>query len=152
MLPSATTRLAAAASAPQTLHLCRDGRVVPVARRVPLRDTGLERALRALLAGPTPCERATGVTSEIPAGTHLLGVDVEAGTATVDLSPDFAAGAGTRSLRRRVQQLVRTATELPGVARVRLRLGGVPVVTLGSSGLLVSGPLTRDAVDSATTA
>ena len=101
---------------------------------------------------PAATERARGVTSAIPEGTHLLGVDVEAGTATVDLSPDFAAGAGTRSLRRRVRRLVRTATELPGVARVRLRLAGIPVVTLGSSGLLVAGPLTREAVDSAKTA
>ena len=88
----------------------------------------------------------------MPAGSRLLGVDVEDDVATVDLAPAFAAGGATASVRRRVQQLVHTATACAGIASVRLRLGGVPVVTLGGSGLLVAGALTRQAADTAKTA
>ena len=131
------------------VHLTGRNGLIPVQRDVPGTGEEVEQALRALLRGPTPFELADGIGTEVPAGSELLGVDVDDGVATVDLAPAFAAGGATASVRRRVQQIVHTATACAGIVSVRLRLGGVPVVTLGGGGLLVSGALTRQAADTA---
>jgi len=134
------------------VHLTGRSGLIPVQRDVPGTGEEVEQALRALLRGPTPFELADGIGTEVPAESRLLGVEVEDGVATGDLAPAFAAGGATASVRRRVQQIVHTATACAGIVSVRLRLGGIPVVTLGGGGLLVAGPLTRQAADSANTA
>ena len=134
------------------VHLTGRSGLIPVQRDVPGTGEEVEQALRALLRGPTPFELAEGIGTEVPRESRLLGVDVEDGVATVGLAPAFAAGGATASVRRRVQQIVHTATACAGIASVRLRLGGVPVVTIGGGGLLVAGALTRQAADSAKTA
>ncbi len=127
------------------------GGLVAVARDVPV-DDPLPAAVEALLEGPTRVESAFGLFSEVPPTTELLGLTLEDGVAVVDLSPAFAAGATTASMRRRVRQLVHTCTAVPGVERVRLRIDGTPVVTLGGTGLLGAGALSRDAADAARSA
>jgi spore germination protein GerM len=127
------------------------GSLVAVARDVPS-SGAVPAAVQALLEGPTQVERAFGLYSEVPAATELLGVELDDGIAVVDLSPAFAAGASTATMRQRVRQLVHTCTALPGVQRVRLRIDGTPVVTLGGTGLLVAGALSRDAADAARSA
>jgi spore germination protein GerM len=134
------------------VHLTGRNGLIPVQRDVPGTGAEVEQALRALLRGPTPFELADGIGTEVPAGSELLGVEVDDGVAVVDLAPAFAAGGATASVRRRVQQIVHTATACAGIVSVRLRLGGVPVVTLGGGGLLVSGALTRQAADTAKSA
>jgi spore germination protein GerM len=124
------------------------GGLIAVARDVP-RDEPLPAAVQALLEGPTQVERAFGLHTEVPAATELLGIELEDGIAVVDLSPVFAAGASTAAMRQRVRQLVHTCTAIPGVERVRLRIDGTPVVTLGGTGLMVAGALSRDAADAA---
>ena len=98
------------------VHLTGRNGLIPVQRDVPGTGPEVEQALRALLRGPTPFEVAEGIGTEVPSGSQLLGVDVEDGVATVDLAPAFAAGGATASVRRRVQQIVHTATGCRGVA------------------------------------
>lgn len=128
------------------VYFLRDELLQVAARAVP--GVSPEAALRALLDGPTSAERAAGVLTVIPAGTRLLGVDLDyvAHEAVVDLTGEFAEGGGSLSLVARVMQVVYTVTQFPGVDLVRFRLDGQPVVDLGGEGLYVDG-LTRDRYD-----
>lgn len=85
-------------------------------------------AERALLAGPTAAERKRGVRTYIPAGTKLLGVAIENGVASVDVSLKFVQDEDADSLRARLAQVVRTAIGTEGVKGVRVLVdGGVPL-------------------------
>jgi germination protein M len=144
---SSTTSSTVPAGPPSVLvYFLRDELLQVAGRTVPAASP--EAALRALLDGPTPAERAAGVLTVIPAGTRLLGVDLDyaAHEAVVDLSGEFAEGGGSLSLVARVMQVVYTVTQFPGVDLVRFRLDGQPVVDLGGEGLYVDG-LTRDRYD-----
>ena len=100
------------------------GRPVAVKRSV----VGPGGAMKALLAGPTPLERAKGIGTAIPARTPLLRVELRRRIVTVDLGGRFAMGFDQASLTARVGQLVRTARAIPGVTAVKIRIeGGVPV-------------------------
>jgi hypothetical protein len=81
-------------------------------------------AVTRLLNGPNAAERAAGVTSQIPAGTHLRGISIAGGTATVDVGRRFATAGDRHSVRMRVAQLVFTASQFPTVQRVRLEVAG----------------------------
>jgi hypothetical protein len=97
-------------------------------------------ALKALLAGPTRAERAVVLRTEIPPGTRLLGVSVANGVAQVDLTSDYEAGAGSRSLQLRLAQVVYTLTQFPTVTRVRFAIEGTPV---SGSGIGLDHPVGR---------
>jgi hypothetical protein len=84
-------------------------------------------ALEALLAGPTRSERATGIGSEIPPRTRLLGIAIANGVARVDFSSDFEEGGSSRSLQLRLAQVVYTLTQFPTVSAVRFSVDGTPV-------------------------
>jgi germination protein M len=73
-----------------------------------------------------------GTRRPFPAGARLRGVSLEAGTATVDLSGKALPG-GTAG-RWRLQALVHTLAQFPGVRRVKVTCDGRDV----------AGPLTRD--------
>lgn len=120
------------------------GTLVPVERVV--RSRGVEDALRqaveALLAGPTPEERAKGIGTEIPAGTRLRGLTIREGVAFVDLSGAIASGGGSASMQGRVWQVVYTGTQL-GVRHVRILIEGAERTALGGEGVLIDRPLAR---------
>jgi spore germination protein GerM len=121
------------------------GTLVAVERVVTARDAEarLRAALDALLAGPTPAERARGLTTEIPAGTRLRGLRLREGTAIVDLSGELASGGGSASMQARVWQIVYTATQLPAADQVRILLDGRETAALGGEGVLIDRPLGR---------
>jgi hypothetical protein len=100
-------------------------------------------ALEELLAGPTEEEVEVGLTSEIPEGTRLLGIDVVNGTATVDLSGEFESGGGSLSMQLRVAQVVYTLTAFPTIDRVTFMIDGAPVEAIGGEGVLVDPPVGR---------
>lgn len=100
-------------------------------------------ALAALLAGPTGLESETGLSSAIPDGTELLGVEVVDRTALVDLSAEFESGGGSLSVLGRVAQVVYTATWFDGVDSVEFLIDGVAVDVLTGEGLIVDRPQTR---------
>jgi hypothetical protein len=122
-----------------------DSTLVPVLREVPESPAVAHAAMTALLAGPSSSERRADppISTLIPAGTTLLGVRVDDGTATVDLSGGFASGGGTRSMTGRLAQVVYTLTQFSRVDRVTFELDGVPVTTFSTEGIDTSEPLAR---------
>lgn len=133
----------AAAGASVTVWFEQSGKPVPALRG----GATIERAVRALLAGPSAAERARGIRSAVPAGTPLRDVRVQHRIVTVDLGARFAAGRSQASLRDRVGQLVRTVRAVRGVRAVRVLVeGGVPVGLFPGYDLRrpVANPLTTE--------
>lgn len=126
-------------------YFINDEKVYPAIHRIelPVTATVHERAVTALLRGPDASDRALGLTSAVPAGSRLLTLTVEKGTATVDLSKEFGSGGGSASMQMRVAQVVYTLTRFPDVRRVRFLLEGEPVEALGGEGLVLLEPQTR---------
>jgi hypothetical protein len=123
-------------------YFLRDERVGPTARQA-TGEAVAAGALEGLLTGPTETEQQMGFSSAIPAGTELLGVVIEDGVATVDLSAEFGSGGGSASMMGRVAQVVFTLTQFPTVDAVSFELDGEPVTALGGEGLLLEEPQTR---------
>jgi Immunoglobulin-like domain of bacterial spore germination/Sporulation and spore germination len=98
-------------------------------------------AMEALLDGPTSPERDAGVGTQIPDGTQLLGLIVDEGIATVDLTSEYEAGGGTASMTMRLAQVVCTLDQFPTVEGVLFRLDGQPVDVLGGEGIVIDHPL-----------
>jgi hypothetical protein len=145
--PATTTTAGGTTTTPADGHVVRayflrDERVGPVGRDVTGEGVA-QGALAALLEGPDSTEAEAGFSSAIPAGTELLGVTVEDGVATVDLSEQFASGGGSLSMQARVAQVVFTATQFPTVDAVTFKLDGEPLTVLGGEGLLLDEPQTR---------
>jgi hypothetical protein len=121
-------------------------RAGPFLAAVSRNEGSLEGTVRALLGGLTPSEADLGITTEVPPGTELHGVEVADGVATVDLSSEFADGEGIFSTRARLAQLVYTVTGYdPDITGVRLELDGTPVMAFLFSGvaLVLDDPMTR---------
>jgi hypothetical protein len=83
------------------------------------------------------------VTSGVPSGTRLLGLTIDRGTATVDLSSEFEAAGDAGSVNARLAQVVYTLTQFPTVSRVAFRIDGQPVTAFPGSGTPLSRPQTR---------
>lgn len=122
--------------------------LVPVARTVRGRapDELLAAALEALLAGPTPEERARGLATEIPAGVRLRALQLREGVAVIDVSGEVASGGGSTSMQARLWQLVYTATQLPAARQVRLLIDGEERPALGGEGVVIDRPIGRPPV------
>lgn len=117
-------------SASFSIHFSRGESTATVTRRVPAGTVSLEAALRQLLRGPTPAERAEGIHSWFSDTTAqaLRSVQVnEAGHAVVDfadlreLIPNASASAGSAMLLR---ELNGTAFAVPSVESVEYRIQG----------------------------
>lgn len=100
-------------------------------------------ALESLLAGPIAEDEALGLSTSIPEGTTLRGIDIAGGIATVDLSEEFTSGGGSLSMQTRLAQVVYTVTQFPTVEEVELLVEGSVLEALGGEGVLVEGTLTR---------
>jgi hypothetical protein len=127
------------------VYLLRDERLA-ISHRDVQGSAVLRAAITELLAGPTPGEQAAGLTSTIPETTTLLGVDLDDGLATIDLSRDFGDGGGSLSMTTRVAEVVFTATQFPNVDRVLFWIDGAPIDSLGGEGLTMDQPWDRIAV------
>jgi hypothetical protein len=100
-------------------------------------------SIEALIDGPTADEKTAGVGSSVPDGTGLLGLTIEDGTATVDLSGAFASGGGSLSMRMRLAQVVWTLTQFESVDGVVFEVDGEAVQAFGGEGIVLDGPQTR---------
>ncbi|MRR11253.1 hypothetical protein EG835_01915 [bacterium] len=125
------------------VYLMRDDEKVHPVRREVDGPAVATAALEALLAGPTAQEIGDGSSSSVPEGTRLLGVTIDAGVATVDLSSEFASGGGSLSMMSRVAQVVFTATQFSTVESVLFEMEGEPLDVLGGEGIILEGPQTR---------
>jgi germination protein M len=113
--------------------------LVPVNREVKATVAVARAAMEQLLAGPTEDERAHDlrvgtIGTQIPEGTTLLGIDVESGVATVDLSGAFASGDilgdDRESWAIRLAQVTYTLTQFPTVESVRFIVDGKPAAAI----------------------
>ena len=102
----------------------RSGKLWLVKRQQPLTSAPARAAVQALLAGPNLSEADAGVGSQVPASADLLGLSVANGTATVDLSSEFAASGTTAQVRMRLAQLTWTLAQFPTIDRVVLEVNG----------------------------
>lgn len=116
-------------------------KVVPVRLDADAGDR--KAALEQLFAGPTSEALAAGYASAIPKGTRLLGLEIEGGTATLDVSEQYGTGGGSLSMMLRVAQVVFTLTREPDVKRVVFMMNGAPIAALGGEGLILEKPQTR---------
>lgn len=120
--------------------------LVPVLREVPETQAIGTAALTALLAGPNDAELSArpAMYTAIPDGTRLLGLRIEGGVATVNLSREFESGGGSASVLGRLAQVVFTLTQFPTVQGVKFELDGVPVEVFSGEGVVLSEPVGRD--------
>jgi len=129
------------------------GDVLAVAgRTVPSTPAVAGAAMTALLGGPTPPEATAGLRSAIPAGSTLRSVSIKDGTATVDLSREFASGGGSLSMTARLAQVTYTLTQFPTVTGVKFRVDGTPVTVFGGEGVILPEPADRSGFESVTPA
>jgi germination protein M len=112
--------------------------LAPVLRQIPKTQAVGAAAMAALLAGPNDRELGgrPAMYTTIPEGTRFLGLHIDAGVATVNLSREFESGGGSDSIGR-VAQVVYTLTQFPTVSGVRFEIDGVPPKTV------FTGVLTR---------
>jgi germination protein M len=119
--------------------------LVPVLREVPKTQAVATAAMNQLLAGPNAKERAASpaLVTTVPAGTKLLGLSIDNGVATVDLSREFESGGGSASMFGRLSQVVYTLTQFPTVSGVLFQLDGQPVTIFGGEGLILDHAVGR---------
>jgi hypothetical protein len=122
-----------------------DAGLAPVLRDIPATTAVGTAALNALLAGPGDAEINTSpaMFTAIPEGTRLLGLTIEDGVATVDLSGEFASGGGSASVLGRLAQVVYTLTQFPTVEKVSFKLDGTPVSSFSGEGVVLDHPVGR---------
>ena len=120
----------------------RDGKLVVERRSHRMTVNVATAALGELLSGPG---RGSGLATAIPDGTRLLGISIKNGVATVDLTSDYQAGGGSRSMQLRLGQVVYTLTQFPTVRTVRFQLDGAPVNVFSSEGIVLDKPVGRGA-------
>ena len=116
-----------------------NGGLVPVLREVPQTKAVATAAMRELLAGPNEKELSASpaMYTAIPEGTALLGLSIEDGVATVDLSGEYAADGGSAAMFGRLAQVVYTLTQFSTVDKVLFELDGEPVTTFSSEGIIL---------------
>jgi germination protein M len=117
--------------------------LVAVLREIPGTKTVATAAVNALLTGPTTAETGRSISTAIPAGSQLLGLTIENGVATVDLSSEFESGGGSASVLTRLGQMVYTLTQFPTVKSVVFQVEGVTKTTFSSEGVVLDKPATR---------
>jgi hypothetical protein len=137
-------------SSSTTVYFLRDGKIAPVRREIPATLDPQRAALIELLEGPTAGEAADGLVNAIPVGTELLGLSLDSGVATVNLSGAFDDGGGSASMLGRVAQVVATLTRFDDVTRVAFALDGESVTAIGGEGVVVDPPIGRRAIEEQT--
>ncbi len=119
--------------------------LVPVYRSASAEPDLATASMEALVAGPSEDETAgtPSISTAIPEGTSVLGVEVENGLATVDLSDEFDDGGGSFSMFARLAQVVYTLTRVDGVDQVEFTIEGQPVTVFSGEGIELDGPQER---------
>ncbi len=106
---------------------------------------GAETALSWMTANKQLADQLPpGFVAVLPEGTKVNTVSEISGERTI--SVDFAApfpGIPASRERAVIEALVWTLTELPGIDKVKLSIGGKPIRSMPSSGLPVDAVLTR---------
>lgn len=124
-----------------------DGKIsrVPIMRNVFPSDSPMSDALRSLFSGTTELEEKKSLRTLIPAGTKLLGATVRDGVAYINVSEHFEFNQyGIEGYLAELAQVVYTATEFSTVNSVQFLIEGQKKNYLGSDGIWIGTPLTRE--------
>jgi germination protein M len=115
-----------------------------VSKRPAKPEPAMERAaLESLLVGPSQDEAAAGVFTAVPAGTELLGLEIDDSIGTVDLSSEYEEGSGSTAEFLRLAQVVYTLTQFETVDAVKFRINGEAVELFSGHGIMVDRPQRR---------
>jgi germination protein M len=115
-----------------------------VIRSIPVSDSPLRDTILALLKGPTSQEVNLGMLNMIPVESRLLGAAVRGDTAYLDFNENFRFNTlGAEGLNAELRQVVYAATEFPTVKNVQFLIEGKIVQYLGSEGIRIDSPLSR---------
>ena len=98
-------------------------------------------ALEALFEGPESFEAERGVGTAVPQGTQLLGLTIDDGIASVDLTSEFESGGGSLSMTMRLAQVVCTLDQFPTIDGVLFKLDGEPVDVFSGEGIVLDHPV-----------
>jgi spore germination protein GerM len=107
---------ASRASEKVRIYFFKEGKLAAVERPASPELSPLRQAIFDLLSGPNEREKAAGYSSLIPKQVGVISILYEKDMATIDLS-----GAPVKD-QGGVAQIVYTATEIPGVKKVKLGL------------------------------
>lgn len=111
---------------------------------VPRPKTGndpVEAAVSELLMGPDEEESSKGISSEIPRGTILLGIEKDGEKIELNLSKRFTAGGGPTSIQTRLDQLSKTVSRVAGDSKVYLSVEGERLSANQFDGLEIKQPI-----------
>lgn len=103
---------------------CSAAGLVAVARSIPITQTPIQDAIRLVLQGQlTAAERQQGLETEFPlSGVNLLGVTLDNGVLTIDLSdPNNKTTGGACRVGILASQLIATAKQFPEVTSVQFK-------------------------------
>lgn len=101
----------------------------------------IKSAIDQLLLGPDENEMKDGISSEIPKGTILLGIETKDDNIELNLSKRFSSGGGPMSMEMRLNQLTKTVSTLAGDKKVFLNVEGERLSAMGLDGLEVKQPI-----------
>ncbi|MEW6547630.1 MAG: GerMN domain-containing protein [Bacillota bacterium] len=117
-------------SSPVVVFLSREGKLEAALRTVSgPEDRYPTAAVEALVAGPTARERDAGLGPVLPASTRVLGVEIERGVATANLSREVITrasevGVSSTTEALALNALYFTLAQFRGVEKVRLLVEG----------------------------
>ncbi len=116
-----------------------------VTRTMKKSDGPLVDSINALISGPTVEEENLGCRSLISNGTKLISASVKNGIATLNFSSEFEFNQyGIEGTQGQLQQIVFTATAFPTVESVQFLVDGENKTYLGSEGVWIGTPLSRN--------
>jgi spore germination protein GerM len=115
---------------------------IGVRRTIKTKSPYAREALNALLAGPTPEEEESGITTAIPDGTRLLSMTYRRHGAdeTVNLEGLPLQNAEPIQKHRIITQIARTLIGVSGIERIWLEANGEPWGLTLMDGSVYSGP------------
>lgn len=145
-----TTQTSEAKTSRATIYFVRidaDGHISRVAceRRLNVSDSPMSDALKSLFAGTSKAENEKSYRSLIPPETKLLAASVRDGVAYINVSENFEFNKyGIEGYLAELAQVVYTATEFSTVKSVQFLIEGRKKDYLGSDGVWIGSPLSRD--------
>lgn len=106
-------------------------------------EVPLQLAIEALIKGPNNTEEKKGLLTAVPTNLRLNSATIKDGNAVLDFNGVIENNAVGSILINRLDQIVYTATQFPGVKGVIIKINGQTRKSLGVDGLSLSGPLHR---------
>ena len=103
-------------------------------------------AIKSLISGPLPNEKAKGVYTEIPADTRIISINETTDKIVINLNSAFEQGGGTESIYKRLNQIIKTAkrnTTKP----VYLYIEGNKAEVIGGEGIMITQPLNENSLE-----